>query len=798
MKFTHQLKFNSVPEWREHYINYTHLKKYIYALAKKEADLQAGGQLTDEENLYSPLLQDATRAEQGPTEEGFQRELDVQLAAILSFFAVKEADLLAKVSELELDVQSLEKIPNRQEASLLSRLGSEPPPGTPQGGAAPGGPLAASPSTLDLARMVATTPPEEHRRVRVKFWENPPRHVFSTSSLHARRAKLQGRFQDLYISLHDLREYLHINKEGFRKIIKKHDKLTRSVDLRARWWPNVEAHLAPATKQQELDRAIAALTDHYAVLYMGGDVSRASEELSHGLREHITVERNTVWRDMAAMERKYAAVSVKQAAGAAGAGRSSYIRWLKLAASCLVFALLLHVEVWPGEANRPRNNCLALLVFASMLWSLEAVPLFVTSMGLPLLIVCLGVLVEPGGSGQRMTPQQAAPAIFHAMFSQTIMLLLGGFAIAAALSKHAIAKQAAVAILSRVGRKPAHVLLAAMFTATFASMWISNVAAPVLCFGLIQPILRTLDPGHPFAKALVMGIALASNVGGMTSPISSPQNIFAIERMSMDGRPPSWLAWFAVALPVSIACNFLCWFLLLRVYQPGRAIAEVRPIKPNTDPVNGTQVYIVVVSLLTVAAWCANTFLQRYTGEMGVIAVVPLVAFFGFDVLNKDDFNSFLWNVVMLAMGGLSLGEAVKSSGLLEALAHDISDLVTGLSLWQVALIFSGLVLVATTFISHTVGAMVILPIVQSVGEAMAGGHPHPKLLVMAAALMCSGAMGLPVSGFPNMNAVSIEDATGNAIVNTADFLRVGVPSSIAAYGIIVSVGYVLMLAVGF
>ncbi len=47
-----------------------------------------------------------------------------------------------------------------------------------------------------------------------------------------------------------------------------------------------------------------------------------------------------------------------------------------------------------------------------------------------------------------------------------------------------------MAILSRVGRKPRNVLLAAMFTATFASMWISNVAAPVLCFGLIQPILR--------------------------------------------------------------------------------------------------------------------------------------------------------------------------------------------------------------------------------------------------------------------------------------------------------------------
>ena len=42
---------------------------------------------------------------------------------------------------------------------------------------------------------------------------------------------------------------------------------------------------------------------------------------------------------------------------------------------------------------------------------------------------------------------------------------------------------------------------------------------------------------------------------------------------------------------------------------------------------------------------------------MGVVSVLPLVAFFGFGVLNKDDFNGFLWNVVMLAMGGLAVGE---------------------------------------------------------------------------------------------------------------------------------------------
>lgn len=40
-----------------------------------------------------------------------------------------------------------------------------------------------------------------------------------------------------------------------------------------------------------------------------------------------------------------------------------------------------------------------------------------------------------------------------------------------------------------------------------------------------QPILRTLPSKAPFSKSLILGIALASNIGGMASPISSPQNL---------------------------------------------------------------------------------------------------------------------------------------------------------------------------------------------------------------------------------------------------------------------------------
>uniref|UniRef100_A0A7S0WPN7 SPX domain-containing protein n=1 Tax=Chlamydomonas leiostraca TaxID=1034604 RepID=A0A7S0WPN7_9CHLO len=827
MKFSHQLKFNSVADWKDHYIHYANLKKIIYEIARLEQASQQPNEEDWETGVHEPLLRTGslrhvdTKAQVAAKEAELMRELDKELADIISFFMRKEADTISRLEILDLEIHSYEKHRRTASGSLEAvpedgELGAPPgaggPPGTPprdvsvrgasasSAEAGAGAELAVAAAMSDeeaaaharatLARITSMAP----RPMRVQFWSEVASRR-EGRELRMLRDKLRQRFTDIFTTLNDLVEYLELNREGFRKVIKKHDKLCTS-SLKDSYWPLVEAKY-PSKKKEELQRHLERLVDLYSVLYSGGDSSRAKEALSKNLRDHIKVERNTVWRDMVALERRTVAATVE--ATAAAKRIPWYVRhrdMLALSLCVLVFALVLSHDFFEEPE---KNNCLALLVFASMLWATEAVPLFATAMLVPVLVVVLRVLVDRTNpaSPQRMTPPQAAPAIFHAMFSQTIMLLLGGFSIAAALSKHFIAKQLAVAVLSRVGRKPRNVLLASMFVATFASMWISNVAAPVLCFSLVQPILRTMDVNTPFAKSLVMGIALASNIGGMTSPISSPQNIFAIERMSMDGKPPSWLAWFAVALPVAVISNFVCWGLILAVYQPWRKTQEVRPLKPNTDPTTATQVFVIIVSVVTVGLWCANSVMRDYTGEMGVVAVLPMIAFFGFGVLSKDDFNGFLWNVVMLAMGGMALGEAVKSSGLLATMAEAIKDMVAGMDLWMVTVSFCGVVLVCTTFISHTVGAMVILPIVQSVGEGLMP-TPHPKLLVMASALMCSGAMGLPVSGFPNMQAVSLEDSTGQTFVNTLDFVKVGVPSSVFAYGVIVTVGYSLMKLVGF
>ena len=181
---------------------------------------------------------------------------------------------------------------------------------------------------------------------------------------------------------------------------------------------------------------------------------------------------------------------------------------------------------------------------------------------------------------------------------------------------------------------------------------------------------------------------------------------------------------------------------------------------------------------------------------MGIIALIPLILFFGTGLLTTEDFNNYPWNIVVLAMGGTALGKAVASSGLLSTIAIQIQREVEDFSLFGVTLTFGLLILIMATFVSHTVAALIVVPLVAEIGNKM--DDPHPRLLIMASALLCSAAMGLPTSGFPNVTAICMTDEFGKPYLTVGTFITRGVPSSVIAYCIIVTIGYATMKLINF
>jgi phosphate transporter len=611
-------------------------------------------------------------------------------------------------------------------------------------------------------------------------------------------ADLRSRLILLYISLSELESYVDLNRTAFEKILKKYDKVLEG-NLRTQYLNKMVLDSRPFMVQtmDVLKNQIARVEKIYADSFCNGSTALAVRQMKSHLRDQITFERNTVWKDMVGQERKthdtkLIVPKVEKSFKVPFINyriSSGLLRQIIcFAISIIVFIILLTVNCFD---NKQENYCFALLIFSALMWATEAIPLYATSCLIPFLIVPLGILRNSDGTV--MAAKDAAKAVFQSMYSGTIMMLLGGFAIAAALSKYGIAKAFASHVLSRAGTRPHWVLLAIMFVSAFLSMFISNVATPVLCFSLIDPILRTLPDRSRVGPCLILGIALSSCIGGMTSPISSPQDIVTIQYLDPN---PGWGNWFAVALPISILSLFVCWGLLLLVYKPNRDTPHLNKIKPTKEKITKSQVYIMVITLATIALWCAESNLEQYLGDTGIIAAIPLFMFFGTSILGKDDLNNFLWSVVVLAQGGMALGNAVTSSGLLEDIALRLKDGIADLPVIAILAVFCFLILVFATFVSHTVAALIILPIVQQVGQQLP--VPHPNLLVMGAGLACSAGMGLPVSGYPNMSAIMLEDPSGKPYLTTKDFLITGVPTSIICTILIFTLGYGIMTAMGY
>jgi phosphate transporter len=700
---------------------------------------------TENEPLLNPFGRVHEMVGMDIANQYFTTALDEELEKIKAFYSKTEKELVDELFRLITEITNVE----RQEETYLHSLWRETPRDVPeQIDTLSSRRVNVGVSALDSWDTRIVNNVENERPVSTTIDTSRPGFLpylmWSSNSLSVIRQQFIKKVTGLFVTFCELQNYVEINKTGFSKVLKKFEKVLGSK-IKSEYLTVVEEQypFLQSTKTR-LGDAIEKLIQWYARIATDGKVVLAQIELKSHLREHIVWERNTIWRDMVEQERRRETIGfVSNDIGRDGIQSKTvtihicgfpfiFPKEIPSNVIVIVFAILVLIlvcqsSIFPTVAQ---NNCLGILLFASILWALEALPLFVTSLIVPFLVVSLRVMIK---DGIRLDAKSTAKLIFSDMFGPVIMLLLGGFSLAAALSKHNIAKSMASFILEKAGTKPYAVLLANMFVSTFASMWISNVAAPVLCFSLITPILRNLPQRSPYARCLVIGIAMAANVGGMASPIASPQNAIS---MGIMNPPPSWGEWFAIAIPICICLDLCIWAVLLAVYRPSEmniAPPELFARQETDRRLSGKQWYILIVTGCTIAMWCVESTIENIIGDMGVIAIFPIFAFYGAGILTKDDWNSMLWSVVMLAMGGIALGKAVESSGLLHEITGHLTPLLQDMSVFSCLALLAGVVVIVTSFISHTVGALIILPVVAQIGALLP--DPRPRTLVMTAGI---------------------------------------------------------------
>jgi phosphate transporter len=212
---------------------------------------------------------------------------------------------------------------------------------------------------------------------------------------------LKKRTTNLYVSICELRSFIQLNETGFSKVLKKYDKIVdrnlKSDYLKAKVKP---AYPFQPTTLDRLQDYLQKIEEAYAGIVTKGDVEAARSELRLHLREHVVWERNTVWREMIGIERKAQAANLgirntmlgseSNSKNARRQGDQEEQGALKevtlpigkyrcpkfllagtfwvLMAIIAIFVVLLVV---PIMEKPEQQNCLALVVFVSLLWATE-------------------------------------------------------------------------------------------------------------------------------------------------------------------------------------------------------------------------------------------------------------------------------------------------------------------------------------------------------------------------------------------------------------------------------------------
>ena len=138
------------------------------------------------------------------------------------------------------------------------------------------------------------------------------------------------------------------------------------------------------------------------------------------------------------------------------------------------------------------------------------------------------------------------------------------------------------------------------------------------------------------------------------------------------------------------------------------------------------EIVVGLVSLATIVLWFLIPYLP-WLGNEGLVALIPLCVFFGINLVPRSAVTELPWNMILLVMGGGALGEAIKGSSLLQLIAKLFGGGFASLNFFVKLLILTFIVAFVSIFVSHTVAAIVLIPIVNSV---MAGSDKHIELMV--------------------------------------------------------------------
>jgi len=450
-------------------------------------------------------------------------------------------------------------------------------------------------------------------------------------------------------------------------------------------------------------------------------------------------------------------------------------RWRKTAGFWLGIALFLLAALGPTPGGMmPEAKFMAATVMLMGCWWIgESLPLGVTALvplvAFPMLKIMPYSMVAPNYTN-------------HFVF-----LLLGGFFIALSMQRWNLHTRIAFWIISLVGTSARRLILGFMIAAAFLSMWISNSATCMMMMPIgLGIVVKTeeLRGKNPlpnvvnFGACMMLGIAYASNIGGVGTLIGTfPNLVFAgIFENQFPGAPAiTFVEWLKIGLPFTLIFIPLMWIYMTRLALPTKgqvlenAEAVIRTEMEKLGKMKRGEAMILVVFVaaallwifrsdinlgsLTIRGWAGLLGVDEYVHDSTVAMAMGILCFIlpvdmkrNVYLLDWKHARQAPWGILLLFGGGFAIAAGFQESGLTEWVGAQLTvfqNVPVPVLVAVIALMMTFL----TEVTSNTASTQMLLPILVATAGAL---NIHPLLLMLPATIAASCAFMLPIGTPPN------------------------------------------------
>ena len=401
----------------------------------------------------------------------------------------------------------------------------------------------------------------------------------------------------------------------------------------------------------------------------------------------------------------------------------------------------------------------AIAVLMAVWWATEAIPVAVTAF-LPLALFPL--------MGITSFEEAAVPYA-----NKNIYLFLGGFILALGIENSGLHKRIALKMIIAVGSSGASLVGGFMLVAALISMWVMNTSTTLMLLPIglaVCTVMADTIPGlsdkqkRNFDTALLLGIAYAATIGGMSTLIGTAPNIvFSSFMQDTYGVEISMLNWMWLGVPLAAVLLFGAWYSLTKIVFKINFEAsiesrnELQKMLKEMGSLTKDEIRISIIFGLAVFAWISRKLLVKIDFLSGLtdagIAIIAAILIFMTpsasrrgDLLKWEKSKELPWGLLILFGGGLSLAAQISSTGLGIWIGESLIVLSTIPPIFLI-LAVATLIIFLTEITSNVTTTTTFLPVFGGVAIAIG---VLPVSLTIPVCLAASCAFMLPVATPPN------------------------------------------------